>query len=271
MTERLAAAEALVKSLRTGEYSAAIALEGRLADGVVLDTNGPMPGAPTETFTGRAEVLRRVTGNWAVTYALRNARWAAPVDAGSTVNVDASFEMLGGVVPAALNIKITLDAASKIARIEQRYTPRQVQPTDLIPPGVRPLINNARVNETPICVANTDENGNPSLTFRGSIQVWSDTELCAWIRQASGSLVRSIAKNPAVSLIYRDGARAMLLMGGRARLESDPAIRDRVYEITPEVEQNHDPNRKGAAMIIELDRIQGFSTGGEPVRMMRKL
>jgi hypothetical protein len=38
----------------------------------------------------------------------------------------------------------------------------------------------------------------------------------------------------------------------------------------PEVEQNHDPARKGAAMIIEIDRMQGFSTGGEPVRMVRK-
>jgi uncharacterized pyridoxamine 5'-phosphate oxidase family protein len=270
MSERTAAAESLVKSIRTGELSAALALEPRLRGDVVLETNGPMPGAPTETFSGRADVLKRVSGNWAVTWALRHGRWKNPVESGDTVTVDASFEMLGGVTPAALSLKLSFDGENKIAHIEQRYTPRQAQPTEIIPPGARPLINNARTNETPICVAHTGEDGNPVLTFRGSIQVWSDTELCAWIRQASGGLMRAIAKNPIVSLAYRDGPRAMLLMTGRARMVSDPTIRDRVFEITPEVEQNHDPNRKGTAMIIEIDRMQGFTTGGEPVRMVRK-
>ena len=270
MTPRLIAAEALVKSIRTGEHSAAVALEPFLGESVVLETNGPMPGAPTETASGQASVLRRVSGNWAVTWALRHARWTDPVDEGGVVKVQATFEHLGGVVPAALVIAILFDGGNKISRIEQRYTPRQPQPTEVIPPGVRPLINNARVNETPICVAHTDENGNPVLTFRGSIQVWSDTELCAWIRQASGGLVRAMAKNPSVSLAYRDGPRAMLLMNGRARIESDETVRKRVFEMIPEVEQNHDPAQKGAAMIIEINRIQCFSTAGEPVRMARK-
>lgn len=270
MSQRTDIAEDLVKSIRTGELSAAQAIEGRLRDDVVLETNGPMPNAPTENISGKAAVLKRVSGNWAVTWALRHGRWKAPVESGDTVTVDASFEMLGGVTPAELSIKVSFDNANKIARIEQKYTPRQVQPTEVIPPGARPLINNARTNETPICVAHTGEDGNPVLTFRGSIQVWSDTALCAWIRQASGGIVRAIAKNPVVSLAYRDGPRAMLLMTGRARMVTDPAIRDRVFEITPEVEQNHDPNRKGAAMIIEIDRMQGYSTGGEPVRMVRK-
>ena len=270
MNQRLAAAEALVKSIRTGEHSAAVALGRYLGDNVVLEANGPMPGTPTVTTTGRAEVLARLSGNWAFTWALRHGRWTPPVESGGVVKVDATFEHLGGVVPAALALAISFDGADKLSRVEQKYTPRQPQPTEVIPPGAIPLINNARTNETPICVAHTDENGNPALTFRGSIQVWSDTALCAWIRQAGGGLVRALAKNPAVSLAYRDGPRAMLLMNGRARIESDEAIRQRVFEMIPEVEQNHDPARKGAAMIIELDRMQGFSTGGEPVRMARK-
>src|SRR5215469_16247588 len=130
MNPRQLAAEAWVKSIRTGEHSASLALAPHLAESVELDTNGPTPGAPTETVRGRTNVLQRASGNWAVTYA-----------------------------------------------------PRQAQPTEVIPPGARPLINNARINETPILVAHTDENGNPVLTFRGSIQVWNDTALCAWIRQ----------------------------------------------------------------------------------------
>ena len=270
MTARLSAAEAWVKSIRTGEHSASVALAPYLSESVELDTNGPMPGAPTETVRGRADVLRRAGGNWAVTYALRHARWTSPVEEGGAVKVQASFEGLGGVVPAALAVAISFDGGDKIARVEQRYTPRQAQPTEVIPPAARPLINNARINETPILVAHTDENGNPVLTFRGSIQVWNDTALCAWIRQAGGGLVRSLAKNPAVSLAYRDGPRAMLMMNGRARIESDEAIRMRVFDMIPESEQNHDPARKGAAMIIEIDRMQGYTTGGELVRMARK-
>jgi hypothetical protein len=270
MSERLDAAEALVRSIRTGEHSASVALGPYLSDDVVLEANGPMPGAPTLTIRGRAEVFQRLSGNWAVTYALRHARWTTPVDTGGAVKIEASFDYLGGVVPAALVVTIAFDTTNKISRVEQKYTPRQAQPTEIIPPGARPLINNARTNETPIMVAHIDENGNPVLTFRGSIQVFSDTQLCAWIRQASGGLVRSLAKNPNVSLAYRDGPRAMLLMSGRAHIESDEAVRKQVFDMTPESEQNHDPARKGAAMIIQIDRMQGFTTGGEPVRMARK-
>jgi hypothetical protein len=271
MNDRITAAEALVKSLRTGELSAANVLAPYLSDNVTLEANGPMPNAPTNTVTGRADVFKRLTGNWAVSYALRHARWATPVEKDGVVKINATFEMLGGVVPQALEVSLTFDAANKISKVEQKYTPKAAQPTDVIPPAARPLINNARTNETPILVAHTDENGDPVLTFRGSLTVYSDTELCAWIRAADGGLVRSIAKNPKVSMAYRDGARAMLLMKGRARIENDDAVRQRVYNLIIESEQNHDPARKGAAMIIEVDSMMGFTTGGEPVRMARKV
>ena len=48
------------------------------------------------------------------------------------------------------------------------------------------------------------------------------------MRSSSGGLARSLAKNPAVALIYRDGPRAMLLMNGHARIASDEATRKRI-------------------------------------------
>src|SRR5262249_19028336 len=156
-----------------------------------------------------------------------------PVEEGGVVKVQASFENLGGVVPAALAIVIAFDG-DKITRVEQRYTPRQAQPTEVIPPGARPLINNARINETPILVAHTDESGARGLTFRGSTKGGTATALSAWTRRGGGGLAGSLAKNPAVSLAYRDGPRAMLLMSGRARIEADEAIRKRVFDMIPE-------------------------------------
>ena len=104
MSTRISAAQALIKSLRTGEYTASVALGMHLAQDVVLEANGPMPGMPSSTTRGHADVLRRLSGNWAVTMALRHARWSSPVAEGDTVKVSVTFEHLGGIVPAALSV-----------------------------------------------------------------------------------------------------------------------------------------------------------------------
>jgi uncharacterized pyridoxamine 5'-phosphate oxidase family protein len=270
LDKRAAAADAYVRSIRTGEHSASVALGRHLAPQVVLDSNGPGPGSKTEELRGHAAVLERASGNWAITYSLRHARWTDPAPEGDKLVVNASFEFIGTIAPAALRIVFVFDQESRITRIEQRYTPRQPQPIDRIPAAVKTLINNARVQEVPICIAHITEEGVPLITFRGSIQALNDHELCAWIRAADGGLVRSIAKNPAVSLAYRDGPRAMLTIQGRARMDTSPEMRERVFEMIPEQEKNHDPQRTGAAMIITVDRMQGYSTGGEAVRMQRK-
>jgi hypothetical protein len=270
MDKRVIAAEAYVRSIRTGEHSASKALAPRLAPDVVLETNGPAAGSKEETFRGHAAVLERASGNWAITPSLRIARWSDPVAEGDKMVVNVAFDFLGSIAPAALRLAFSFDSEARITRIEQRYTPRQPQPTDRIPPGVKTLINNARVQDLPICMAHVTEDGVPLITFRGSLQVLNDYELCAWIRAADGGLVRSIAKNPAVSLAYADLPRAMFTIQGRARIDAGEEMRERVFEMIPEQEKNHDPARKGAAMIIAVDRIQGYSTGGELVRMQRK-
>src|SRR5687767_315776 len=132
MDQRVAAAEAYVRSIRTGEYAASKALAPRLAPGVVLDTNGPGPGSRNETFSG-AEVLERASGNWAITPSLRAARWSEPVADGERLIVSATFDYLGSIAPAALRLAFSFDEQSRIVRIEQRYAPRQPQPTDRIP------------------------------------------------------------------------------------------------------------------------------------------
>jgi len=270
LSQAIKSAVAYERSVRTGDYSASVALEPVLAGDVVFETNGPGATAVQEKTEGKAAVLKRLSGKWAITESLYNARWSEPVQEGSTVRLKATFEHLGGVAPDSLAVTIETDAAGKIKRIQQAYTPRQAKPTDRIPESAKVLINNARMNNTPFVVAHVDENGAPVVTFRGSVQVLDDHRLCAWIRQASGGIVKSLAKNPAVALAYRDGSRAMLLVQGRASIDTSEEMKARVYELTPEVEQNHDPARKGVPMIIEIDRMQGFSTGGEPVRMVRQ-
>lgn len=266
----LHAAEAYLRSIRTGEHSAALALAPLLAPDVEYVANGWMANLPGEQFKGHDAVLRRVTGNWASTAGIRYARWSAPREECGKVMLAASFDHIGGVAPASVDVQLDFDAGGRISRIEHRNTPRQPRPTDTIPPGVKVLVDNALANNTPLCVAYSDENGKPVLSMRGSIQTYSDTQLCAWIRHADGGLTKSIAKNPQMSFAYRDGTRALLIIEGRGRVETGEDVRRRVFEMIPEVEQNHDPARRGSALIVDVEKIQGFSTGGEPVRMARQ-
>ena len=82
-------------------------------------------------------------------------------------------------------------------------------------------------------------------------------------------MANALKKNPQMALMYRDPpARANLAFEGRAHFETDPEIRDRVFELCPEVEQKHDPGRIGAALIIDITRVSGNTPRGG-VRMQR--
>ena len=156
------------------------------------------------------------------------------------------------------------DPARAGLRIDQQQQAAPPQPVSEVLPGfVRGIINGALANGTPIVVAYTDENGGPVLSLRGSTQVYSDTQLCIWVRNAGGGIVKAMARNNRVSLLYRDSkVRTTLIMQGRGHVETDPSVRERVFQLSPEVEQNHDPSRKGAALIIDIISLQGTTVRG---------
>ena len=59
------------------------------------------------------------------------------------------------------------------------------------------------------------------------------------------------------------------LRSAMIHFNDDPEVRDRVWELMPEVEQRHDLDRTGAALIIEVDRLMGSTPRGG-VRMVRQ-
>src|SRR5207302_8192973 len=89
-------------------------------------------------------------------------------------------------------------------RIDQQQQAAPPMQVDKLPEFVRGIINGALANSTPIVVAYADENGQPILSLRGSTQVYGDTQLCIWVRNADGGIVKAMARNPRVSLLYRD-------------------------------------------------------------------
>ena len=91
-----------------------------------------------------------------------------------------------------------------------------------------------------------------------------------WLRNAEGGLTRALAKDNKLSLLYRDStSRSTVIIQGRGNIDTDPEVRRRLYEMTPEVEQLHDPQRKGAALIIDITRLQGGGPRGN-FRMQRE-
>lgn len=121
---------------------------------------------------------------------------------------------------------------------------------------MREHINNALMNRAPLIIASVDEEGQPHLTFRGSTHVHGDDMLAIWARNPDGAFLRHIASNPRVALMYQNfEARVGWQFQGRAHVTTDPAEAKRVYDESPEPERNLDPERKGCAVVIVLDRV----------------
>ncbi len=139
---------------------------------------------------------------------------------------------------------------------------------------LKTLIDTALTERTPMVVASVDAEGRPRLTFRGSLQTFSDDQVGFWARNPEGGTMENIAVNPHVAMIMRNpDTRVVLQIAGRAR-RVEGAERERVYANAPEFERNADKEKKGAAVIVDLDRVEGFlgmGADGKPrfVRLAR--
>jgi hypothetical protein len=123
---------------------------------------------------------------------------------------------------------------------------------------IREHVNGALLAGNPMVLATVDAMGRPRLSYRGSTQVLSADQLGFWARNTGGATIESIRANPHVALMYRHPAqRVFLQFSGRAR-PATPTERDRVYDLAPEFEQKADPERKGAAVVIDLDGVEGM-------------
>jgi hypothetical protein len=108
------------------------------------------------------------------------------------------------------------------------------------------------------------DDGYAAISFRGSLQVHSPTQLAFWSRKAEGGMVAAIAADPKVSVLYYggpDGPGPMLLsFHGLAHV--DPAADDAVYGGMIEGERGQDPDRVGVAVVIDVQTVQGFGADG---------
>jgi hypothetical protein len=255
--------DAYMKAVRTAERSAAEWLGEHLADDVVLTTG-------SVEAHGKAAVLERVGTIYPFTPTLAALGVAAPVE-GSDGSMSVKGEMPPmGAAPSALDVTFHFNNDDQITRIEEKMTAGGAppEPAKELSLFVRGAINGALANGTPITFAYVDKDGLPHLSLRGSVQVFSDTQLSIWLRPTDHSAV-AIAENPAVSLLYRDSkSRTTLTIKGSAAVDDSASVRARVFNLIPEVEQTHDTKQEGKALIIDVEELRGTSPLGA-VQMKR--
>ncbi len=123
---------------------------------------------------------------------------------------------------------------------------------------MRQRLGDALQDGCPVIAASVQPDGYPKLSFYGSTQVYSADQLAIWHRDPEGGLIERLPENPRVAFMYRHPQdRVFWQFFGRGRVVDDPEVRDAVYENMPPIEQMLDSERRGRAIIIDLDRVVG--------------
>ena len=129
-------------------------------------------------------------------------------------------------------------------------------------PLMKELLDKALADGTPCLVGTASKEGRPQISPKGSVAVFGDDVLSYWERSHRTSPKR-IAENPFVTVYYRNPARkenpyraGCIRFHGRARIVSSGPDWEKAWGLTNHEEQSKDSEKKGAAVLIDLDLIE---------------
>lgn len=222
---------------------------------------------------GTQDVLRELVAI-ATTADAAGMRWHAPTLQDGRV-------VLVGESPAdrperGYVLTVRAQGSRIIQLAQQRTAPRPAVAAPLhLPQALRIMINGALEDRHPMLLAHVDSHGQPTLSFRGSLQVHGDDALSLWVRNPQGGFISAIRANPRVAMMYRnEQTKATYQLKGRARVADAATERQAVYDAAPQVERDHDFAMAGAAVIVALDSVEGYAglgPGGQidRIRLMR--
>ncbi len=149
----------------------------------------------------------------------------------------------------------------------------QQTPTPAPPPvrelkltaALKELVNHALEHGRMISVAYVDLDGRPAISFRGSLQAYSDTQLAIWVRNPAGGILKAVAAGHVhIAALYGEvGAqgKAFITFRGRGRIDNSEAVRRAVYDNAPPGERGLDKEQKGVPLLIDLDSVDGIFQG----------
>jgi hypothetical protein len=260
MSSKTEAARAYVRAFCGAGEAASAEAAKHIAENVDLVS-------PPLHVYGKAGVLERISGHWPNMGMYASGNWGEPQEDGDIVTIKA--ELSPEMPTRAMTITFRFDPQGKIDHIEQAAT-RGTPP----PPGpvklsdeVKRLVNNSLDDGCPMVVGYMGADGQPQLSLRGSMRAISDTQIAFWVRNPQGGVVKALAYNPKLTVLYRDTPnRVNLLFQGTGRVEDDKTVRNQVFDSMPQIEKDHDEPRRGACMVIDLQSVTGATFSG-PVRM----
>lgn len=125
---------------------------------------------------------------------------------------------------------------------------------------MRQLVNKALADNVACLVGTVGEDGYPSVGPKGSVLVLDDKTLAYWERSHRSSIA-NVQKNPKMVVYYRNAAARDKLPGGavrfygRAEVHEKGPVREKVRALVVPAEIEKDPDDKGIAVLIHVDRI----------------
>jgi uncharacterized protein len=140
-----------------------------------------------------------------------------------------------------------------------------------IPSALQQHINSAYPAN--VCLIGTVlPNGFAQITPRGSTMVYDDEHIALWERGrgstnanlSDGTAVTVFMRNPALreaGLLPRGG---ILRLYGRARVHKSGPVYDEVWRRLIEPEKKNDPDKKGYAVLIPIERAEDLA--GQPLQ-----
>lgn len=116
-----------------------------------------------------------------------------------------------------------------------------------------------------LTAAYVDESGRPHISFYGSTHVHGPDQLAIWVRNPEGALLRTLSERPHIAFIYGDvKSRVYYTFEGQGRVSEE--ARERVYAEMHPIERQFDAERKGVAVVVDLDRFTFLSKAGKVVQ-----
>ena len=134
----------------------------------------------------------------------------------------------------------------------------------VLSPTLKAAINGAFESKKPITVAYVGVSGEPHMGYRGTVQSYGEHQLALWARDPVAGIAAALAVNPQLVFLYGNfdpTNRALLTIRGRGRIESGDGFRATVFDTSPVAERDRDPDRKGVAIIVDLESIDGMIAG----------
>lgn len=118
----------------------------------------------------------------------------------------------------------------------------------------------------PCVLATVGADGHPDIGPKGSVLVLDDHRLAYWER-TRGEHLENVKRSPNVVVMLMNLEQGKYLrFYGRAEVYESGPVREQVMGRVVQPELDYDPERKGVAVVIEVERVRDPFGAGEMTR-----